>query len=446
MLWILKIQVSCIVLLAILHCSCGELNAIFTPSAITVKISDHQNVKLVISGLNISENANVQDVIKILSSDEDIARVCDDEQILFIQPSDETSWEAHFNVSGIFLGTANLNVVFSLDNNLTEISSNALSVTVVRPKRLIDEIFMLSLVIALLLISVNFGAALNLGNIKKVFLRPIGPAICCAGQFAFMPLVSYALGLLLFQDHELGHAFALGIFFCGVAPGGGLSNFWTLLFGGNIELSVAMTTVSTFAAFGMIPLWMFTLGVKIFEKANLTVPYANIMMMAVSLVVPLAIGVFIRKFKPNIANFLVRILKSSILVIMTIVVTAAIFSNLYMTKIFTWQVRSDLFLIGCGKLLILVFFSKIIIAGMALPLSGYFFGWFVTKLLCQPKADGIAISIEIGLQNSAFAMILLNFALGQPTADIATAVPIAVAGSTLLTLIAAYIVYQIKLR
>lgn len=224
MLWVLKIQVSCIVLLAILHSSCGELDTIFTPSAITVKISDHQNVKLVISGLNNGKNVNVQGFIKIKSSDKDVAQVCDDEQMRFIQTSNETSWEAYFNVSGIFLGTANVNVVFNLDNNVTEISSNALSVTVVRLKRLIDEVFMLSLVIAVLLISVNFGAALNLENIKKVFIRPIGPAICCAGQFAFMPLVSYVLGLLLFQDKDLGHAFALGIFFCGVAPGGGLSN------------------------------------------------------------------------------------------------------------------------------------------------------------------------------------------------------------------------------
>lgn len=85
-------------------------------------------------------------------------------------------------------------------------------------------------------------------------------------------------------------------------------------------------------------------------------------------------------------------------------------------------------------------------AGLILPLFGYLFGWLAAKLLCQPKADCIAISIEVGMQNTAFAIVLLNFALEQPTADIASAVPFAVAISILLILIATYAAYQIKLR
>lgn len=55
------------------------------------------------------------------------------------------------------------------------------------------------------------------------------------------------LGLLLFPDNV---DMQLGLFFTGVSPAGGASNVWTVILGGNIELSVAMTTTSTFAAFG----------------------------------------------------------------------------------------------------------------------------------------------------------------------------------------------------
>lgn len=42
----------------------------------------------------------------------------------------------------------------------------------------------------------------------------------------------------------------LGLFFTGVSPAGGASNVWCVILGGNLDLSIAMTTISTFSAFG----------------------------------------------------------------------------------------------------------------------------------------------------------------------------------------------------
>lgn len=63
----------------------------------------------------------------------------------------------------------------------------------------------------------------------------------------------------------------LGMFFTGVSPAGGASNIWTAILDGNIDLSILMTTISTLAAFGMMPLWLFTLGQTIFKDARLEV-------------------------------------------------------------------------------------------------------------------------------------------------------------------------------
>lgn len=41
-----------------------------------------------------------------------------------------------------------------------------------------------------------------------------------------------------------------GLFCYGCSPGGGNSNFWTLLLEGNLNLSVTMTFVSSIAALG----------------------------------------------------------------------------------------------------------------------------------------------------------------------------------------------------
>lgn len=44
----------------------------------------------------------------------------------------------------------------------------------------------------------------------------------------------------------------LGLFFTGSSPAGGASNMWTVLLGGNLDLSITMSTTSTLAAFGKI--------------------------------------------------------------------------------------------------------------------------------------------------------------------------------------------------
>ncbi len=45
--------------------------------------------------------------------------------------------------------------------------------------------------------------------------------------------------------------FRLGLFILGCCPGGTNSNFWCILLGGDINLSITMTFISTVCALGM---------------------------------------------------------------------------------------------------------------------------------------------------------------------------------------------------
>lgn len=45
--------------------------------------------------------------------------------------------------------------------------------------------------------------------------------------------------------------FRLGLFVLGCCPGGTASNFWCILLGGDINLSITMTFISTVAALGI---------------------------------------------------------------------------------------------------------------------------------------------------------------------------------------------------
>lgn len=90
----------------------------------------------------------------------------------------------------------------------------------------------------------------------------------------------------------------------------------------------------------MMPLWIFTLGTTIFDRGELRVPYFRIGIMAIGLIVPLIIGLLIQRYLPRLAKLLVRILKTCSAVLIIFIVIFAILTNLYLFKLFTWQVCS----------------------------------------------------------------------------------------------------------
>lgn len=92
----------------------------------------------------------------------------------------------------------------------------------------------------------------------------------------------------------------------------------------------------------MMPLWIFTLGRVIFDRGNLVVPYTRIASFAVGLIIPLGIGLLLQRHCPRVAKILVRILKSFSSLLILFIVIFAIFTNLYLFQLFTWQVRFNI--------------------------------------------------------------------------------------------------------
>lgn len=232
--------------------------------------------------------------------------------------------------------------------------------------------------------------------------------------------LSFGLGMLLFPENP---EMQLGMFFTGCSPAGGASNIWTVLLGGNLDLSIAMTSISNIASFGMMPMWLFTLGKIIFDRSEIEVPYSNLLTYVVALIVPLAIGLLIQRFLPRVTRILVRVLKPASTLLILFIVIFAIVTNLYLFKLFSWQ---------------------IIVAGLFLPWLGYILAYLAAWLFRQPYPDRLAIALETGIQNTGISIFLLRFTLPQPQADLTTVVPVAVAIMTPVPLIFMYIYIKIK--
>lgn len=278
-------------------------------------------------------------VVRITTSDENVANPYPADKTYILKTEsipDFDSWSSAFNVTGNILGYAEVHLQLINDSDKTILkNSNPLKVKVVRNQRVVDHLFTYSVAVLVSVIYISFGCALDWSVFKTTFRRPVGPIIgfCC--QFIFMPLISFGLGKWLFSDSV---PMQLGMFFTGVSPGGGASNIWTYLLGGNLNLSITMTTISTFAAFAMMPLWIFTLGKVIFEEGKLGVPYSRIAVFAIALVIPLGIGYLIQKNLPRVTKIMVRFLKPFAALLILFIIIFASITNLYLFELFTWKV------------------------------------------------------------------------------------------------------------
>ncbi|XP_028165440.1 P3 protein-like [Ostrinia furnacalis] len=311
------------------------------------------------------------------------------------EDADNGEWHGKIRIYGEFLGRTNIGIRAARNGEISA-ANETVSVIVTRPERVIDTIFTASIALFVSLIFINFGCAMHWPTVKEVLKKPIGPVIGMVGQFIFMPLMTFGLGFLIFPDNAALH---LGMFMTGVAPGGGASNIWTFILGGNLNLSLAMTSISTIFSFGFMPLWIFSLGQVVFANANIGVPYTNVITFVVGLLVPMSIGLAMQRFTPKIAAFMVKILKGFSSTLLIFIIVFAIVTNLYIFQLFTWQ---------------------IVVAGMGIPWLGYMFGYALARIFKRPHKDALAISIETGIQNTGIAIFLLRYALSQPEADITT--------------------------
>ncbi|XP_046594965.1 kinase D-interacting substrate of 220 kDa B isoform X6 [Neodiprion lecontei] len=392
-------------------------NVTFESPTVTV----HMHETLSVAFTAIVTEADVANGTVVVSTTRESVASVDDLPVLDSSTVNDLVWSSNLVVSGNFLGNADilLSIVSPDQENKT---SDALSVIVIREERIIDTLFTVFVAVMVSIMYINFGAAMDWPLCKRTLKRPIGPTIGFVCQFVWMPLLSYGIGLVLFPDDP---ELRLGMFFAGVSPAGGASNIWTVILGGNLNLSVTMTTISTLAAFGMMPLWIFTLGSTIFNSANLGVPYSRIAMFAVGLVIPLGIGFLIQKKLPRVSRILVRILKPLCSLLIIAIIVFAIITNLYLFQLFSW---------------------RIIVAGIGLPWLGYLFGYLLALVLRQPGPDITAISVETGVQNTGISIFLLRFSLPQPAADLTTIAPVSVAIMTPIPLTILWIVKLIMDR
>ncbi len=244
------------------------------------------------------------------------------------------------------------------------------------------------------LVMFGMGLTLDPNDFKVVFSRPKDVIVGCLAQFIVMP----GLAWLLTKVFQLPPDLAIGVILVGCCPGGTASNVMTYLAKGDLALSVGVTSASTVLAPFLTPFltWMIA-------GAYVHVDALSMFLSIVQVVIlPIIVGFFVQKYFPKFTSTAVGYLPG--------------FSSLSITLIAGIVVsHSADRLLGSGLLVVLVV--------MLHNVCGLLLGFTVAKLMKLEFRKCVAISIEVGMQNSGLACSLatLHFA-AYPMATIPGAI------------------------
>jgi bile acid transporter len=250
------------------------------------------------------------------------------------------------------------------------------------------------LVIMVFVIMFGLGAGLTPKDFRQALRRPWGLIIGWLTQFGIMPLLAFFLIItFLFQlPSEYANPVAIGAMIMGSVPAGTTSNIFTYFSKGNLALSVIMTTNSTLWAIIMTPLSLYIyLGLLLPDGGVAQqIPPRNIIVTLIILLIPVVLGMLIRKYSANIGAVL-ELFGGLI----------GVFFILFLLS--TWVPRN------WGLLSSTPWQTYVVAIGLGL--FGIVVAYLLTRGFKMHPMNARTIALETGIQNGplGIAIVLLNF-------------------------------------
>ncbi|PAF52793.1 bile acid:sodium symporter family protein [Helicobacter sp. 13S00477-4] len=240
----------------------------------------------------------------------------------------------------------------------------------------------------------GMGLCIRMQDFKILFLKPKEVIIGGFAQFLVMPLLAFVLIKIFALPVEL----AIGVILVGTSPGGTASNVITYLSKGDVALSVAITSCTTFLAPIITPVLIY-----FFVGKDVEVDVYNIFLSIVQVIlIPIGLGMFVHKFFPKFSKHFEEILP----LISTIGIVAIIVS-----------------IVSANASKILSSSFIIVLVVILHNLFGYLFGFLIGRFFRFSVSKIKAISIEVGMQNSGLAasLAVIHFA-AYPLAAVPAAI------------------------
>ncbi len=253
--------------------------------------------------------------------------------------------------------------------------------------------------VMMMVIMLGMGASMTPRDFLIAFRKPKGILVGLLSQFAVMPFLGFLLAVAL----GLPPALVVGLLLIACMPGGTTSNIFAYFSKGVLALSIMMTTVSTLAAVVMVPVLLSFYGGLAGVSGEYAIPAGNVAQILVVLLVPTALGMFLRKLNANVGATVELI--GSFMGVAVIVFLIA-----------TWVPRNYQLLLDTP--------AHVYAATISIGLIGMLFGYWVARGLGQDTSRSRTISLETGIQNGPLAVLVITLSFSAAMQQEVLLIPI----------------------
>ena len=253
--------------------------------------------------------------------------------------------------------------------------------------------------LSLAIIMLGMGMTLIPADFSRIVKNPKAILIGLTNQLILLPIIGFSLAIAF----DLSPVMAVGLMILATCPGSPTSNLITQLCKGNIALSVTLTAIASIVTVLTIPFILsytldyFGSGTDVTIKLPIIDTIVQIMGITV---IPISVGMLIRRFKTKVARRMEKPMRMASTVIFILVFIAVLAANFNI-------INEAMKEVGLVTLLL-----NIITLGL---------GYLTARLFKLNVKSAISITVESGIQNGALAFviatsILNNIEMGMPTA------------------------------
>lgn len=248
------------------------------------------------------------------------------------------------------------------------------------------------------IIMLGMGMTLVISDFTRIIRYPKAILIGLTNQLILLPIVGFSIAILF----ELNPVTAVGLMILAVCPGGPTSNLITQVCRGNIALSVTLTAIASVVSILSIP-FILSFALEYFTSqtdVTIELPILQTIVQIVGItIIPISIGMIIRKQKTEFAMRMEKPMRIASTVIFILVFIAVLAAN------------ADKLVDGMKAAGLVTLVLNLGTMGM---------GYLMARLFKLNLKNAISITIESGIQNGTLAFviatsILKNIEMGIPT-------------------------------
>jgi bile acid:Na+ symporter, BASS family len=253
-----------------------------------------------------------------------------------------------------------------------------------------DKASTIILALSLIIIMLGMGLSLVTDDFKRILIYPKAIFVGLANQLIILPLIGFAIAVAFPLKPEI----AIGIMILAACPGGPTSNLITHLAKGDLALSVSLTAISSLITIITIPFIVNFALIHFLDEGQVIKldVIKTIIQICAIIVVPVSIGMIIRKYKESFALKMEKPVRKASGIVIALVIIGIVIKE---------------------KENLIPYLKQAGLVALILNAATMLIGYYSARLFKIIGKRAISISIESGIQNGTLAIMIAVVLLGN---------------------------------